>query len=600
MLETRKATARVVVPARAIGLGQLDTQRALVLLTPCLLLVAGGLLGYPFALDEAVGRERLLGLILASALAIAATLGLTRLKRVDQLLIGASIAALAAGVWVIAASGPDVFRGTVGNVLGPRFGPLYGLAQVTDSVAVANTRFIVGYNGLADLCLVAIFGCGAVLLGHPKRVTAVALLLAIVAISAVLLVGTGARGGITGLAAGLCAIGLFAWPSRHALLALIAAPAALALAAIAILDKGLEFSSTAGRLTYWGDLTRLLAEYPLTGVGLGVDTPYRVTLQYEISPDPERVFYAHNTFVQSYLEQGPLGFAGMLLLPLLAIGAALAARRYGVARERRVLLIAGLGIVGGLEAHGLTDQVVTTNIGTGLVLLGLAASLAALMPDAIARLAHWTTRLAAGLAVAAGLLVLALLVAPRGRAQALLDLGGLKLDAAMALEPQSAARSAALVDAENTLSLALTQAGDHPAVLRDLARVRSLRFDDAGALQAITQAAESTHLDAFDMLQIGHVYRDLGFADEAYAWAARAYAAWGRPPEDAVMQVYAQSTLTDDRARVLAQQAEAAMRARSFGEAHALFEQALSFVPGSVYLQDRLGASQRAIDKYGG
>ncbi|TME37930.1 MAG: O-antigen ligase family protein, partial [Chloroflexi bacterium] len=394
MLETRKATARVVVPARAIGLGQLDTQRALVLLTPCLLLVAGGLLGYPFALDEAVGRERLLGLILASALAITTTLGLTHLKRVDELLIAASIAALAAGGWVIAASGPDVFRGTVGNVLGPRFGPLYGLAQVTDSVAVTNTRFIVGYNGLADLCLVAIFGCGAVLLGHPKRVTAVALLLGIVAASAVLLVGTGARGGITGLAAGVCAIGLYAWPGRNALLALIAAPAALALAAIAILDKGLEFSSTAGRLTYWGDLTRLLAEYPLTGVGLGVDTPYRVTLQYEINPDPERVFYAHNTFVQSYLEQGPLGFAGMLLLPLLAIGAALAARRYGVARERRVLLIAGLGIVGGLEAHGLTDQVVTTNIGTGLVLLGLAASLAALMPDAIARLAHWTTRLA--------------------------------------------------------------------------------------------------------------------------------------------------------------------------------------------------------------
>ena len=30
-------------------------------------------------------------------------------------------------------------------------------------------------------------------------------------------------------------------------------------------DKGLEFSSTAGRLTYWGDLARLLVEYPLTG-----------------------------------------------------------------------------------------------------------------------------------------------------------------------------------------------------------------------------------------------------------------------------------------------------------------------------------------------
>jgi hypothetical protein len=66
------------------------------------------------------------------------------------------------------------------------------------------------------------------------------------------------------------------------------------------------------------------------------------------------------------------------------------------------------------------------------------------------------------------------------------------------------------------------------------------------------------------------------------------------------MQVYSQSTLSDDRARVLADQAEAAMRARSFREAHSLFQQALSFEPASAYLNDRVGAAQRAIDKYGG
>jgi hypothetical protein len=98
------------------------------------------------------------------------------------------------------------------------------------------------------------------------------------------------------------------------------------------------------------------------------------------------------------------------------------------------------------------------------------------------------------------------------------------------------------------------------------------------------------------------VFRDLGVADQAYAWAARAYEIWGRSPEDGVMQTYAQSTLSDPRARTLATQAEAAMRARSFSEAHALFEQALTFEagPGRAYLQDRVAASQRAIDKYGG
>ena len=119
-------------------------------------------------------------------------------------------------------------------------------------------------------------------------------------------------------------------------LALLAAPIGLIVAAAGIFDKGLEFSSTAGRLTYWGDLARLLVEYPLTGSGLGVDTANRVALQYEINPDPERIFYAHNTFVQSYLEMGPLGALGMLGVPLIALAAALVARREGVASATRV------------------------------------------------------------------------------------------------------------------------------------------------------------------------------------------------------------------------------------------------------------------------
>jgi hypothetical protein len=101
------------------------------------------------------------------------------------------------------------------------------------------------------------------------------------------------------------------------------------------------------------------------------------------------------------------------------------------------------------------------------------------------------------------------------------------------------------------------------------------------------------------MLQIGHLYRDLGFADEGYAWAARAYATWGRPPEDGVMRLYAQSTLHDSRAQNLTDQAEAAMRARIFSEAKTLFEQALTFEPSNAYLQDRIGAARRAVDKYG-
>jgi O-antigen ligase len=571
------------------------------LLVPCGLLIVGGCIGFLFTLDAGVASERLTGILVDSVLAGVAMLGLRRVERPAIWLLSASAAAWLGAVWVIAATGPDAFRGSVGQGLQLVFRPVFGLARVTDSVDVANTRFIVGYNGLADLCLVAIFGCGAVLLARARARRAGALLAAIVA-SLIVLVGTGARGGLTGLAAGVCMAGLFVWPRRFALIALAAAPVGLIAAVAGFFDKGLEFSSTAGRLTYWGDLARLLLEFPLTGTGLGVDTANRVALRYQINPDPERIFYAHNTFVQSYLEMGPLGALGMLVIPLIAIAAALLARREGAVPARRALLVAGLGVVGGLTAHGLTDQVVTTNVGTGMLLLGLAAVLAALRPAALARLARWVRWATLSVATATALLALVLLATPSGRAQVLLNFGGLKLNQALALEPQTAGRLTALGESEAMLSLALTQDSSHPGVLRDLAGARSAHYDDMGALHALQQAAGSPRLDAFDMLQIAHVYRDLGFAEDAYAWAARANARWQRPPEDAVMQVYAQSTLAvldDDRARTLADQAEAAMRARTFGEAVSLFQQALTFKPDSPYLQDRLGAAQRAVAKYG-
>jgi len=269
---------------------------------PCGLLIVGGAIGYLFTLNASVAGERLLGLVLTSVLAAVALVAIQRSERPGSVLVAVSLVALLSAVWVIAATGPDVFRGPVGRVLQLVFRPIFGLVRVTDPIEVANTRFIVGYNGLADLSLVTIFCCGGLLLApDPARPRYSRALIGMAAVALVLLVATGARGGLTGLAAGICAVGLYAWPRRLMLLALVAAPLALVVAAVGILDKGLEFSSTTGRLTYWGDLARLLVEYPLTGLGLGLDTAFRATLQYEINPDPERIFYAHNTFVQSYL-----------------------------------------------------------------------------------------------------------------------------------------------------------------------------------------------------------------------------------------------------------------------------------------------------------
>jgi O-antigen ligase len=564
------------------------------LAAPFALLLVGACIGYAFSLDRPVASERLVGIVLSGALSLCAAIALRSLTApgVKGTLLTTAVVALLGGVWIISASGPDVFRGAVGNVLQAMFRPLFGAVQLTQSVDITNTWFIVGYNGLADVCLVAIFCAAAI--SRTLR-----LAWPIVAIGLVVLVGTGARGGLTGLAAGACAIGIFAWPRRYAVLALLAAPLTVAIAAAGVFDKGLEFSSTAGRLTYWADLARMLVEYPLTGVGLGVDTANRVALQYQINPDPERIFYAHNTFVQTYLEQGPLGVLGMLLLSLVAIAAALIARRDGIAESRRPVLVAGLGIVGGMQAHGLTDQVVTTNVGTAITLIGLAAIVCALSTpgqQALLRVVGWYAGVAVGVSV---LVVLAVLLLPAARAQALLNLGGLQLNQALAMEPHALGRGEQLAHAESTLMEASRQNPTQPAILRELAAVRAARYEDDSALSALQQAATASGLDAFDRLQIAHVYLDLGWSEEAYTWAARAYADWGRAPEDAVMQVYAQSTLSDDRARTLTTQAEAAMRARAFGDAHALFQQALTFQPGNAYLVERVGAAQRAIERYG-
>ncbi len=570
------------------------------LLLPGLLLLVGALVGLLGTLDSRVASERLIGLVSAAMLAVLAGLAVQRTTP-RRPLTGVAVLAMLGGLWIIAATGPDVFRGTVGTALTAVSRPIFGVARVTDSVDIANTRFIVGYNGLADLCLVAIFSAGAVLLERTGRALRLALL-ALVLVATLWLVGAGSRGGLIGLAAGMCAIGLYAWPRRYALLLLLIAPLGAAVLALGVLDKGLEFTSTTGRLAYWTDLARLLVEYPLTGVGLGVGTANQIALAYEINPDPERIFYAHNTFVQAYLEQGPLGALGMLIVPLLAFGAALLARR-GVVPGRRAFLIAGLGVVGGLEAHGLTDQGVTTNVGTGLVLVGLAACLASLAPSARATLARYCRMAVYALGALAVAAAVVLAAVPAGRALVYLNAGGLQLNRALVLPAQAPERDTALTDAEAMLTRALDVAPHHAAVLRELARARSARYDDFGALESLRGAAETPNLDAFDTLQIAHLYRDAGFAQDAYAWAARAYATWGRPPEDAVMRVYAENTLRDDegghRARTLAEQAEAAMRARSFGLAADLFGQALSFAPDNAYLHDRQGAAQRAVVRYG-
>lgn len=583
----------VAARARAVPL------RNATLVVPFALLVAGALVGLPFTLDAPVAWQRLIGLLAAGAIAVLVLPWLRRPGNAQRAFAVAIVLALGGGLWVIAAAGPDVFQGALGSRLQAVFAPLFWHVTLTVPVAVTNTWFIVGYNGLADLCLLAWFASLGWLVSRPSPAVTV-VCVAVCLYSVALLLATDARGALAGLVVGTWLAAMVAW--RHGWLLLVLLPLAVVVAALG--PKGLDLSSTLGRVSYWSDLTRLLSEFPFTGVGLGVDTANRVALLYEVNPDPERIAYAHNTFIQAYLEQGPLGFLGMLAVPVLGAVAVIAALRGGVAdASRRGLLVAGVGLLAGLEVHGLTDQVVTTNVGTLLVFLALAAILAALQPSAqvvTERTARWL-----GVGVVAVLLaaLLATLVLPGARSRALLNLGGLHLVQAWAASPTPAERSAQLAAADGPFSQGLALDPSQPALLRDQARVRVARYDDPGALDLLKRATAAPGLDAFDLLQIAHLYRDLGFDNDAYTWATRAYAAWGRPQADTdpILLVYKRETLADSpNAQTLADQGEAAMTARDFSAAAALFQQALTFSPDNSYLQDRLGAAQRGVEKYGG
>src|SRR5215472_10238754 len=118
-------SATLAAPARAsasrVGVSPLSI--ALPLLAPSVLLLAGCLVGLLGTLNPRVAQERIIGVLLATLVSLLA-LGVLQRAQKFEWLAGAS---LLASVWVIAASGPDVFRGPVGSMLNAVFKPLYGL-----------------------------------------------------------------------------------------------------------------------------------------------------------------------------------------------------------------------------------------------------------------------------------------------------------------------------------------------------------------------------------------------------------------------------------------------------------------------------------------
>ncbi|MBI4493656.1 MAG: O-antigen ligase family protein, partial [Chloroflexi bacterium] len=84
-----------------------------------------------------------------------------------------------------------------------------------------------------------------------------------------------------------------------------------------LVDKPFDLTLS-GRVVFWRDLLAMLGDYGFTGLGLGMQAPLNGIVSYGVTPSPETMVYAHNMFLQAYLEQGPLGAVSLALLVVVA------------------------------------------------------------------------------------------------------------------------------------------------------------------------------------------------------------------------------------------------------------------------------------------
>ncbi len=79
-----------------------------------------------------------------------------------------------------------------------------------------------------------------------------------------------------------------------------------------------DLGSIQRRVEFWDNLFFLLGDFRFTGVGLGVRSVQEIYETYFIPIDP-RFSHSHNIFLQTYLEQGPLGLIGLVGLVLIGL-----------------------------------------------------------------------------------------------------------------------------------------------------------------------------------------------------------------------------------------------------------------------------------------
>lgn len=172
------------------------------------------------------------------------------------------------------------------------------------------------------------------------------------------LVLTLSRGAFFGLAFGL---GAMIWLNGGRTRWLAPLPTVVTLALLLAGVTGYEFTisstptgwSSVDRFYIWHTALRMLADFPLTGPGVGTFAA-RIAA-YTWPMEARDIPHAHNFVLQTYLDSGLLGLIGMVTLVLGAGYGALRLLRARLPRPLRALTIAAAGALVGTLAHGSVD-----------------------------------------------------------------------------------------------------------------------------------------------------------------------------------------------------------------------------------------------------
>jgi len=462
-------------------------------------------LGYLLSPTPA-GAARLAGLAVALALYLAATqlVGDERAAARGALIaLGLLMVCIAVEVVLLRGAYPPPAL-TPGRVTAA----LERLPDLRGDPLDMNARLVIHAYGIAQLALLGLALCAAWAF-HGSEGWARRLAVAGALGFALLLALSQSRSALLAAVVVIPVVGAFR--SRRWWLALPAGALLILLVnALGLLARSADSDWLSLRRYAWSGALRLLLEQPFTGVGPGMRTvAERFAAHFELA-DPHTISHAHNVFLQTYLELGPLGFAG--LVGLFGFGL-LAAGRAGRAqtREARIVASAVAAALAGSLLFGLTDAVPTSDVGLALLLL-LGALLGPLAPAG----GLWRPGATVRLASLAGLgLALASLAVAWPRAVSAFEVNR----AASLLSGDAPVAASEATRAVAAASLAVDLRPGDPIGYRELAWARIGAGDVAGALAALDTARKLPGLSGYEAFQLGRVYEALGqTADMVPLW----------------------------------------------------------------------------------